>query len=180
MARFYTQLTPELIAFIQSQPVFFTASAARDSRINLSPKGLDTLRVLSPSHVAYLDLTGSGNETAAHANTDGRLTFMFCSFSEKPMILRLYGRGSVATPRKPGWAELIKHFTQLPGQRQIISLHIESLQTSCGFGVPEMALKQVRTNLPDYHAKKGEDSLVDYWGKKNVMSIDGLPTHLLD
>jgi hypothetical protein len=180
MARFYDHLTDDLIAFIRAQPIFFTASAAPDTRINLSPKGLDTLRVLSPTHVAYLDLTGSGNETAAHLHADGRLTIMFCSFSDKPLILRLYGRGSVTTPRDPDWPTLLQHFGPLPGQRQIITLTIESLQTSCGFAVPELTLKNPRPTLTDWAENKGPEAIADYWKTKNTTSIDGLPTHLLE
>ncbi len=179
MARFYEQLTPELIAFIQCQAVFFTATAAADCRINLSPKGLDSLRVISPAHIAYLDLTGSGNETAAHIHADGRLTIMFCSFADNPLILRLYGKGAVTTRRDPEWPRLSEHFAPLPGARQIISLHIDSLQTSCGFGVPEMTFKQARDRLIEHNRQRSVEATADYWRRKNSTSIDGLPTHLL-
>src|SRR3954454_12645875 len=138
MAQFHDKLSDALINFIRQQSVFFTASGAAEGRINCSPKGLDTLRVLNDHTVAYLDLTGSGAETAAHVRADGRLTIMFCSFGDKPLILRLYGRGEVVRPTDAAWTDLIPHFEQFLSQRQIVVLHIESLQTSCGFGVPRM------------------------------------------
>ena len=179
MAKFYDKLTPELSDFIRRQHLFFAASAAATGRINCSPKGMNTFRILSDDTVAYLDLTGSGNETSAHVLHDGRLTIMFCSFEEKPLILRLYGRGEVVRPRDPAWGDLIGKFEQLPGHRQIIVLRIESLQTSCGFAVPRFELVEDRNLLVEWSAKKGEDGIRDYWAKKNQTSIDGLETKLL-
>jgi hypothetical protein len=158
--------------------MFFVATAAKEGRINLSPKGLDSLRVLNDRTVAYLDITGSGAETAAHVIHDGRLTIMFCSFDEKPLILRLYGRGEVVRPNDPQWNDLIAQFTPMIGQRQVIVLHIESGQTSCGFGVPRMQLINHRSDMTDWATKKGEQGLIDYRAKKNSTSIDGLPTGL--
>ena len=100
MAKFYPALTEPLMDFIREQHLFFTASASASGRINLSPKGLQTFCILSPTRVAYLDLTGSGIETAAHLQSDGRLTLMFCSLEDAPLILRLYGRGSVLRPEE--------------------------------------------------------------------------------
>jgi hypothetical protein len=180
MARFHNKLTPELRDFVVRQHVFFVASAAANGRVNLSPKGMDTFRVLDDNRVAYLDLTGSGNETAGHILHDGRLTIMLCSFDEKPLILRLYGRGQVVRPRDPEWPQLIAHFTQLPGQRQIIILHIESLQTSCGFGVPQFTLPLERQTLIEWSEKKGPEGIHKYWTEKNQKTIDGLETKLLD
>jgi hypothetical protein len=180
MAQFFEKLTEPLINFVNQQPVFFVASAATHGRINCSPKGLDTLRVLNDRTVAYLDLTGSGAETSAHILHDGRLTIMFCSFGEKPLILRLYGRGEVVRPENPKWAHVISHFEPRLSQRQIIVLHIESLQTSCGFGVPEMQSLIERDDLQQWAEKKGEQGLIEYRAKKNVLSIDGLPTGLVD
>ncbi len=179
MARFYEKLNPDLSDFIRRQRIYFTASASTAGRINLSPKGMDTFRILSDTKVAYLDLTGSGNETSAHLLRDGRLTIMFCSFDAKPVILRLYGKGSVVRPRDPAWADLIAHFEEMPGQRQIILLKIESLQTSCGFAVPRYEHVEDRPMLNDWAAKKGEDGIREYWEKKNQVSIDGFETKLL-
>lgn len=178
MPNFQPALTPNLRDFIARQQMFFTATAplAGDGRINLSPKGMDTFRVLSESEVAYLDLTGSGNETAAHVHENGRLTIMFCSFDEKPLILRLYGRGELILPPDQQWDGLIGNFEQLPGQRQIIRLHIESVQTSCGFGVPLYAFRGERETLRQWGEKKGADGVLQYQRDKNHTSIDGLPT----
>jgi hypothetical protein len=178
MAQFHEKLSDALIDFIRQQPVFFVATAPKEGRISCSPKGLDTLRVLNDHTVAYLDLTGSGAETAAHVLNDGRLTIMFCSFGERPLILRLYGRGEIVRPGDPAWADLIPHFEQFLSQRQIIVLHVESLQTSCGFGVPRMGTLEERPDLNDWARKKGPDGLSEYRAKKNAVSIDGLPTGL--
>src|SRR5205814_4953448 len=122
----------ELIDFIRRQSLFFVATAASGGRINLSPKGMDTFRVFGPNAVGYLDLTGSGNETAAHLQHDGRITVMFCSFDTKPIILRLYGTGRVVRPRDEQWQQAIASFEPMPGQRQIVLIDVQSLQTSCG------------------------------------------------
>ncbi len=132
MAKFYAQLDAQLCEFIGQQQLFFTATAPIEGRINLSPKGIDSFRCLDFSRVAYLDLTGSGNETAAHLHQNGRMTIMFCSFTDKPLILRLYGKGEVVSPGSLQWDHLIDRFTDLPGKRQLILLHLESVQTSCG------------------------------------------------
>lgn len=174
MAKFYASLSPELSAFIRAQHIFFTASAAPSGRINLSPKGLQTLRVLDPTQVAYLDLTGSGAETAAHLKVDGRLTLMFCSFEGAPLILRLYGTGRLVRPQDSQWESLYALFPPLPGARQVVVLDIESVQTSCGFGVPVYEYQEERNELIHWAVKKGEDGLRRYRDEKNRRSIDGL------
>ncbi len=179
MAKFYSELSQYLQNFIKGQQIFFTATAPRQGRINLSPKGMDTFRCLDPKTVAYLDLTGSGNETAAHLQDDGRLTIMFCSFTDKPLILRLYGQGRVIRPVAPEWDTFYIHFNSLPGQRQIIVLDIESVQTSCGYAVPLYEFQGERETLVEWSEKKGEQGIYEYWQAKNIQSIDGLPTHLL-
>lgn len=178
MAKFYTQLDDRLCEFIREQKLFFTATAPIDGRINLSPKGIDSFRCLDFLRVAYLDLTGSGNETAAHLQQNGRMTMMFCSFTDKPLILRLYGRGEVVLPNTEQWENSIDSFTDLPGKRQLILLHIESVQTSCGYGVPIYELQQERSTLTDWALKKGEDGVRAYQLQNNLVSIDGLPNHL--
>jgi hypothetical protein len=180
MAKQYSALNDDLRAFIARQLVFFTASAAPEGRVNLSPKGLDSLRCLDDRTVIYLDLTGSGNETAAHLRADGRLTLMFCSFDTQPMILRLYGRGRVVRPRDAEWPVLFRHFDPLPGARQIMVLDIESAQTSCGYGVPRCQQMSERETLRRWGENKGPQGLADYWRDKNQTSIDGLPTRLLE
>jgi hypothetical protein len=179
MSKVVECITPELNAFIKAQPVFFVASAplSEEGHVNLSPKGLDCLRVLSPSRVAYLDLTGSGNETSAHLHENGRITFMFCAFTGAPRILRLYGTGEVVLPETPEWAELAGLFPAYPGMRQIITAEISRVQTSCGFAVPLMEYTRQRDTLPRWAVAKG-DELPAYRRQKNALSIDGLPAPL--
>ncbi|HEX6927527.1 MAG TPA: pyridoxamine 5'-phosphate oxidase family protein [Longimicrobiaceae bacterium] len=179
MGKVFENITPELQAFIEAQPVFFVASAplSRDGHVNLSPKGLDSLRVLSPVQVAYLDLTGSGNETAAHLTENGRITLMFCAFDGPPRVLRLYGRGRVVLPGDPSWPELAERFPSYPGTRQIIVTDISRVQTSCGFGVPRLSLVEQRDTLIRWAEAKGE-KLTEYRLKNNSRSIDGLPAPL--
>jgi hypothetical protein len=180
MAKFYDSITPELRTFIAAQHIFFTASAAASGRVNLSPKGMDTLRVLDERTVAYLDATGSGNETAAHLKADGRLTIMLCSFDAAPAILRLYGRGRLVFPRDPAWVELRPLWGDLPGERQIVVLDVESLQTSCGFGVARYEFKGERLALRDWAEAKGEEALTAYRRKHNRLSIDGFASETTD
>lgn len=182
MARTYDDIPAELRTFALSQPVFFVASAplSEDGHVNLSPKGLDSFRVLDERRVAYLDLTGSGNETAAHVVENGRITLMFCAFSGPPKILRLYGRGEVVLPNDERWAELYARFTPLPGARQILVVDVERVQTSCGYAVPRMELVTERQQLTLWAEKKGEDGLRDYRKEKNARSIDGLRAPLSD
>lgn len=179
MAKFFDRIDDKISEFIAEQKMFFTASAANEGRVNLSPKGIDTFRVLDEKTVCYLDLTGSGNETAAHILENGRLTIMMCSFAGAPLILRFYGKGEVISKRSERWEEFAKLFDKLPGTRQIILLHIESLQTSCGFAIPIYEYKEERTMLIDWAEKKGEDGVEKYRREKNQFSIDGLPTGLL-
>ena len=179
MARFYPALEARHRDFIAAQKVFFTATGTGDSRLNLSPKGMDSLRIIDASRVAYLDLTGSGNETAAHLKHDGRMTMMWCSFDTDPLILRLYGRGRTVRRQDAEWGELRHCFPNLPGERQIIVLEIDSVQTSCGYAVPRYTYIGERDTLARWAEKKGAVGLLDYWREKNQTSIDGLPTDLL-
>jgi len=179
MAEFFDALNDAHARMIAAQPVFFVATAAADARINVSPKGYDAFRILSPNRVAYLDLGGSGNETNAHLIADGRITLMFCNFAQPPLILRLYGRGTPVLPWERGWEALAAHFPLLPGTRQIFDIAVESVQTSCGWGVPVMALEQERTTLVRYHAKADPAQ----WAgkhKRRRTSIDGLPARTTD
>ncbi|MBL9068629.1 MAG: pyridoxamine 5'-phosphate oxidase family protein [Sphingopyxis sp.] len=180
MAEFTETLTDKHIAFIERQPVYFTATAAPEGRINLSPKGYtDSFRVLSDSQVAYLDLGGSGNETHAHLAADGRITIMFCAFDRSALILRIYGRGRAVLPQDGDWDALAAHFTLLPGTRQIFVIDVESVQTSCGWGVPMMELQHERETLRKYHRQA--DPVL--WVEKlqgRTKSIDGLPTRPTD
>jgi len=169
-------ITDDLRSFIEDQHVFFVGTAARDGRVNVSPKGLDSLRVLDPNRVAWLNVTGSGNETAAHILDTNRMTIMFCSFAKRPLILRLYGTATEVQPDQPEWAELTALFPKTPGARQIFDVAVERVQTSCGYGVPRMSLDEDRELLKTWASKKGPDGLVGYREDKNMVSIDGLPT----
>ena len=177
MAKILDAITPELASFIEEQTVFFvgTAPLSPSGHVNLSPKGLDTLRILAPDRVAYLDLTGSGNETAAHLRENGRITFMFCSFGKTPRILRLYGRGRVVLPDSAEWADYAERFPQLPGTRQIFVAELEFVLTSCGHGVPVMELVEERDTLTRWAAAKGSAAMRAYRLEKNARSLDGLP-----
>ncbi|WP_018862206.1 MULTISPECIES: pyridoxamine 5'-phosphate oxidase family protein [unclassified Thioalkalivibrio] len=179
MAKTFPELDERLTTFIHEQPVYFVGSAplAADGHVNLSPKGLDTLRVLGPHRVAYLDLTGSGNETSAHLAENGRITLMFCAFSGKPKILRLYGQGRSVLPSDADWDALNSAFPEHPGTRQIVDVEIHRIQTSCGFGVPEGELRP-RATLTEWSERKGPEGLKRYWEEKNAVSIDGLDTPL--
>ena len=179
MAKFYPALNDQHRLFIRRQKIFFIASAADAGRINLSPKGMDSMRILDDQCVAYLDLTGSGNETAAHLRENGRMTLMFCSFDEDMLILRLYGRGRAIQPRDADWAALRAQFGELPAVRQIIELAVESVQISCGYAVPRYVYAGERDTLARWAEKKGTQGLLDYWREKNQSSIDGLPSGLL-
>jgi hypothetical protein len=180
MAKFYTELNAPLCEFISAQHIFFHATAPNHGRMNLSPKGQDTFRILSDTRVGYLDLTGSECETAAHLAENGRLTIMFCSFDEKPMILRLYGRGSVIHSRDAGWSELRGKFPAVPGERQIVVLDIESIMTTCGFAVPLYEYQGERETLAEFTCKMGDERMDEYRHERNQTSIDGLPTYLFD
>lgn len=183
MAEFFDALSDKHVAMIEKQPVFFVATAAIDGRINLSPKGYDAFRVLSPTQVAYLDLGGSGNETHAHVVADqpdkGRITLMFCNFDRPALILRLYGKGRPVLPQDAQWEALAAHFSLLPGTRQIFVIDIESVQTSCGWGVPFMSLDGERDTLKKAHRQSDPVE----WETKmasRTQSIDGLPTRATD
>ncbi len=180
MAKLYDQITDDLADFIRAQPMFFVASAplSANGHVNLSPKGLDCFRVLSPQQVAYMDGTGSGNETSAHLEENERITFMFCAFTGSPSILRLFGRGRVVLPHAAEWETLIPRFTPVRGARQITIADIDRVQTSCGFGVPLMNVVGQRTLMGDWAATKGEDGIRDYQQHNNLISMDGLPSTL--
>jgi hypothetical protein len=179
MADFFDALTDKHIAMIAAQPVFFVATAAAEGRINLSPKGYDAFRVLSPTRVAYLDLGGSGNETHAHLAADGRITLMFCNFQQPALILRIYGRGRAVLPQDDGWEALSAPFTLLPGTRQIFDIAVESVQTSCGYGVPLMQLDCERETLVKYH-RQADPAAWEAKTAGRTRSIDGLPTRATD
>jgi len=162
---------------IEEQPVFFVAPAPADpdARVNVSPRGLDTFRVLDPNRVAWLDLTGSGVETIAHLKADGRITLMFCAFSGRPQITRLYGHGSVHEPGDGAYAELRPCFPDLPGERAIVDVAVERVASSCGFGVPLMDYVGEREELVAFAGRKGEEGMAGFRTRFNAESMDGLP-----
>lgn len=177
---FTDHLTEDHIAMIDRQAVFFVATAAAGGRINLSPKGLaDTFRVLGANRIAYLDLGGSGNETHAHLAADGRITVMMCNFEQPALILRIYGTGRAVLPQDAGFAELAAHFELLPGTRQIFDIAVESVQTSCGWGVPLMHVDNERETLVKYHRQSDPAKWVEKMSGR-TRSIDGLPTRPTD
>ena len=177
MAEFFDALSDDHQAFVLKQPVFFVATATGEGRINLSPKGMDCFRVLGDRRVGYLDVGGSGNETQAHLSVDDRATLMFCAFDRPALILRIYGRGRAVLPQDAGWDDLAAHFVILPGTRQIFAFDVQSVQTSCGWGVPVMSFDSDRETLSRYHQGISEaDRLAKIADR--TKSIDGLPVRL--
>lgn len=172
------KLNGALRAFIERQNVFFVATAAPDGRVNLSPKGADTLRILDDNRILWLNLSGSGNETAGHLKALNRMTMMFCAFEGDALILRVYGQATTLHPRDDGWAGAAARFPEIAGSRQIFELTIDLVQTSCGTGVPVMRFEtdRVAQELAPFYAELGPDGVRDYWGRKNTETIDGAPT----
>jgi len=179
MAKQYQALTDRLIEFISEQKVFFVGTATADSRVNISPKGMDSLRVLNNNRLLWLNLTGSGNESSAHVQIHPRMTIMFCAFEGPPMILRLFGTARVIHKDDDEWQELFGHFNPLPGARQIFDLSIDLVLTSCGMAVPYYTYNNDRDMLSNWAEKKGDDGLKLYWEEKNQLSIDNIPTNIL-
>ncbi len=172
------KLNGTLVKFITTQPMFFVATAAPDGRVNVSPKGLDSLRVLSETKIIWLNLSGSGNETAAHLRESARMTLMFCAFDGDALILRVYGQAKAIHPADEGWNELCQKFPPMAGSRQIFSLEIDLVQTSCGTGVPRMSFVAERgpSELLPFYEEMGEEGVKAYWARKNRLSIDGKET----
>ncbi|WP_439128694.1 pyridoxamine 5'-phosphate oxidase family protein [Polaribacter sp.] len=179
MSKFYTKITSRLQKFIAAQKIFFVATAPTSGRINLSPKGMDSFRIIEENRVLWLNVTGSGNETAAHLLENERITIMFCSFEKAPNILRLYGKGKEIKEGDASWDELISLFPETPGTRQIFDISIDSAQTSCGMSIPYFEYKGERNDLNDWATEQGKEGIKNYWENKNQESIDGLPTHIL-
>lgn len=177
MAQQYRQISPKIQQFIENQKIFFVATATADGRINLSPKGMDSLRVVNANRLIWLNLTGSGNETAAHVQENPRMTLMFTSFDEKPLILRIYGSAKVIHDDHQDWQLLFPLFPSQPGARQIFDLKVDLVQTSCGTAVPYYEFVGERKHLNIWAEKKGEEGIKTYWKEKNHVSIDGKPTH---
>ena len=179
MGKQLSELDEKLRQFIEDQKIFFVGTAGLDGRVNVSPKGMDTLKIIDSQKLAWLNLTGSGNETAAHVLECNRITLMFCAFEGKPSILRIYGKASIIHPRDKGWGETIGQFTSIAGSRQIFLVDIEMVATSCGFGVPLYEFVEERNQLVQWADKVGTDGVEKYWRENNQKSIDGKPTGVL-
>ncbi len=178
MAKFYTEIPEALKDFIQKQHIFFVGTAAASGTVNVSPKGMDTFRILDKNRVLWLNLTGSGNETAAHLLQNNRITIMFCAFEGKPLILRLYGNANVYHQQDSEWQNYINLFPKIAGSRQLIEINIDKIQTSCGYAVPFLDYVGEREQLQNWANKQGEDRLKEYREEKNSLSIDGFDTGL--
>lgn len=176
------KLTKAFRAFIEKQVMFFVATAAVDGRVNLSPKGMDSLRIVSDQKIVWLSLTGSGNETAAHLLQDPRMTLMFCAFEGDHLILRTYGEANVIHPRDPEWDDLYALFPDFAGARNIFVFDIDLVTTSCGSGVPEMSVVRSRgeTDLEPWYAEMGPEKVEEFWKKKNLISLDNQPTGIFE
>ena len=156
--------------------MFFVATAAPDGRVNLSPKGQDSLRVLAPNRIIWMNLTGSGNETAGHLLEINRMTLMWCSFTRKPLIYRAYGTAQVVHRDEAEWASLADYFPDHPGARQIYDMTVDMTQTSCGYAVPFMAFQSDRDTLAKWSEDRGEGGVRAYWTERNAKTLDGRPT----
>jgi hypothetical protein len=179
MGKIWESLKEDQVEFIQKQKIFFVATAPKSGRINLSPKGMDSFRVINHNKVIWLNYTGSGNETAAHLLEDPRMTVMFCSFEEKPLILRLYGTAKAVHPRDAGWAQLALLFPDKAGARQFFEMDVDLVHTSCGESIPFYDYVGERDDLKDWFLKKGETGIADYWRDRNSLSLDEKPTGIL-
>jgi hypothetical protein len=179
MGKRLAELNTDLIDFIQKQNIFFVGTAANEGSVNVSPKGMDSFRVIDNSKIVWLNLTGSGNETAAHLLKNNRMTIMFCAFEGKPLILRLYGNAKIYHTRDSEFNEYIELFSNTSGSRQIIEMDIDLVQTSCGYAVPLMDYKEDRKILNDWAENKGEEKIKQYWSDENTKSIDGFDTNIL-
>ena len=173
-------LNQKLIDFITNQQIYFVGTAGAKGFINVSPKGMDSFRVVDESTVVWLNLTGSGNESAAHVLENGRMTVMFCSFDKQPLILRLYGQARAIHPRDTEWNDLATQFPEHTGARQFFKLNIELVQTSCGYAVPFYEYKGERPTLKKWADKHGKEGIEQYWKDNNVKSLDGKETGILE
>lgn len=180
MGQQFSEILDRHKAFIEQQKLYFIGTATSDSRVNISPKGMDSLRVIDSHRVLWLNVTGSGNETAAHVQECPRMTIMFAAFEGNPLILRLYGNAKVIHHADDAWSKLYALFPETPGARQIFDVSIDLVQTSCGLAVPFYDYVDERLQLNEWATKKGDEEIQEYWAKKNQTSIDGKPTHILE
>jgi hypothetical protein len=179
VAERFTQLDDKLKAFIREQHMYFVGTAGAEGFVNVSPKGMDSFRILDDTTVAWLNLTGSGNETAAHVLENSRMTVMFCSFDKQPLIMRLYGQATAVHPRDARWGELSALFPAYTGARQVFVLDLELVQTSCGYAVPYYKLKGERPTLSKWADNRGVQGIKEYWLEKNTKSLNDKDTGIL-
>lgn len=180
MGKQSSYISPINIQFINEQKIYFVGTATQDSRVNISPKGMDSFKVLDENRVIWLNVTGSGNETATHLETDSRMTIMFLAFDGSPNILRLYGHAKAIHQNDKQWEMLSSHFEALPGARQIFDVTVDLVQNSCGMSVPLFTYDEDRNQLNDWATKQGKEGIKNYWAKKNQRSIDGLESKILE
>ena len=173
MGEKYASIPEKQMAFIAQQKMYFVGTATADSRVNISPKGMDSFVVVNPNRVLWLNVTGSGNESAAHLQENNRMTIMFCSFEKVPLILRLYGQARMVLTGDDDWDELYALFEPIAGARQIFDVSIDLVHTSCGYGVPLYDFVGERPTLKKWAEKKGDNGIRDYWVDKNSVSLDG-------
>jgi hypothetical protein len=176
MSEHFERLSEKHIEFIEKQNIYFVGTAETEGFVNVSPKGMDSFRVINSSRVVWLNLTGSGNETATHLLENSRMTIMFCSFDKQPLILRLYGQAKIIHPRDKAWDELCRGFPSFIGARQFFELDIELVQTSCGYAVPFYDLKGERPTLTKFADNEGREGIEKYWERNNTISINGKDT----
>ncbi|MFM4704591.1 pyridoxamine 5'-phosphate oxidase family protein [Aeromonas bivalvium] len=179
MGQLFEALSPRHVTFIEAQKIYFVGTAAREGTVNLSPKGGDSLRILGPNTLAWLNLTGSGNESAAHVLQHPRMTVMFCAFEGAPLILRAYGRARVLHRGDTEWESALARFPASVAARQVFLLDIERVQTSCGMSVPLYDYQGDREDLANWSARQGREGIEAYWRKKNQRSLDGLESEIL-
>lgn len=180
MGKKMTEIPEPIQEFIKKQKVFFVGTAAPTGRVNVSPKGMDSFKVINANKVVWLNLTGSGNETAAHLLQNNRMTIMWCAFEGAPMILRLYGSAKIYHLGEPEFDQYVPQFEDQHGARQVVVMNVDMVMTSCGFGVPLMDFTEKRTTLTEWSERKGDEGLKKYWEEKNVVSIDGFDTGMKD
>ncbi len=176
----FPSLLEKHITFIKNQHLFFVGTAGEEGRVNVSPKGMDSFRVVNENKIVWLNLTGSGNETAAHVLENPRMTVMFCSFDKQPLILRLYGQASCIHPRDDAWSQYANLFPETQGARQFFELDVDLVQTSCGYAVPFYEMTGERPTLKKWAKNKGDEGVESYWAEKNTHSIDGKDTGILE
>ncbi len=180
MGQQYSEISDKLKQFIEEQKIFFVGTASADSRVNISPKGMDSLRVLDKNRIVWLNVTGSGNETSAHIQENSRMTIMFVAFDGNPMILRVYGSARVIHKNDQEWNNLYSLFNPISGARQVFDLDVDLVQTSCGMAVPFFDYVEEREQLKKWAIKKGDEGIKNYWQKNNQISLDGKPTNIMD